>query len=178
MSPDQKKASVTRDAAPTTSGIYALVFTTDGLKACDSLPLEIQPRPLYGTSVGLHVQNRKDLIREIKKGLPFSSFNRLQEELEVSAKTLAVATQIPERTLTRRKQEGRLQTGESERLLRIGTLFDLAVFTFGNREHARQWFKTPKKAFGENSPLDYADTEPGAREVEDLLGRLAHGVFS
>jgi uncharacterized protein (DUF2384 family) len=26
--------------------------------------------------------------------------------------------------------------------------------------------------------LDYADTEIGAREVDALLGRLEHGVFS
>jgi uncharacterized protein (DUF2384 family) len=27
-------------------------------------------------------------------------------------------------------------------------------------------------------PLDYAETEIGAREVEDLLGRIEYGVYS
>ena len=27
-------------------------------------------------------------------------------------------------------------------------------------------------------PLEYAETEVGAREVEHLLGRIEHGVFS
>jgi uncharacterized protein (DUF2384 family) len=36
----------------------------------------------------------------------------------------------------------------------------------------------PRKAFGNQSPLDYSRTELGAREVENLIGRLEHGVFS
>ena len=31
---------------------------------------------------------------------------------------------------------------------------------------------------GDVSPLEYAKTEVGAREVENLLGRIEHGVFS
>jgi uncharacterized protein (DUF2384 family) len=32
-------------------------------------------------------------------------------------------------------------------------------------------------AFHGECPLDFADTEIGAREVEVLLGRIEHGVF-
>jgi len=45
-------------------------------------------------------------------------------------------------------------------------------------ELARQWFKMPAKALGGKTPLQYADTEPGVQEVEDLLGRIVYGVFS
>jgi uncharacterized protein (DUF2384 family) len=34
------------------------------------------------------------------------------------------------------------------------------------------------RALGGRSPLDFAQTEPGAREVENVIGRLEHGVFS
>ena len=34
------------------------------------------------------------------------------------------------------------------------------------------------RALGGATPLDFAKTEPGAREVENVLGRLEHGVFS
>ena len=50
--------------------------------------------------------------------------------------------------------------------------------SWGDQERARAWFKEPKKALGMKTPLQYADTEPGAREVENLLGRLEYGVFS
>jgi putative toxin-antitoxin system antitoxin component (TIGR02293 family) len=45
-------------------------------------------------------------------------------------------------------------------------------------EITRQWFKMPAKALGGKTPLEYADTEPGTQEVEDLLVRIEYGVFS
>jgi hypothetical protein len=45
-------------------------------------------------------------------------------------------------------------------------------------EAARQWLRTPKGALGDATPLAFAATDVGAREVEDLIGRAEHGVFS
>ena len=60
----------------------------------------------------------------------------------------------------------------------MGVLFDRALEVLGEKEAARHWFKTSNKALGGRSPLEFADTEPGAREVEELLGRIEHGIFS
>lgn len=68
--------------------------------------------------------------------------------------------------------------GEFECTLRTKMLFEKAKEVFGDIEQVRQGFKSPKMALGGKTPLEYADTGPGAREVEDLLGRLEHGVFS
>src|SRR5258706_218900 len=68
---------------------------------------------------------------------------------------------------------------ESERLLRIATVFEKAVDLFeGDLVSARRWLSTPKKALGGETPLSFARTEIGGREVEALIGRLEHGVFS
>jgi uncharacterized protein (DUF2384 family) len=37
---------------------------------------------------------------------------------------------------------------------------------------------TPQFGLGGAVPLEYAETEVGAREVENLLGRIEHGVYS
>ena len=118
------------------------------------------------------------LIKNIKKGLPTSAFEKIQKELDVSADTLASTVNIASRTLARRKKEGRFHPDESERVLRIASLFDRALQVLHNKNRVQLWFKSPQKALEGKTPLEYADTEPGAREVEDLLGRLEHGVFS
>ena len=46
-----------------------------------------------------------------------------------------------------------------------------------DRAAAQAWFNSPQLALGGKTPLDYADTELGAREVENLLNRIGHGVF-
>jgi len=98
--------------------------------------------------------------------------------MDITEKNLAETVNITLRTLARRKNEGYFQSDESERLLRLGLLFDRAMIVIGDRETAKQWFKSPKKALGGKSPLEYADSEIGAREVEDILGRIEHGIFS
>lgn len=92
---------------------------------------------------------------------------------------LATLIGIPERTLARRKASGKLTTEESERLLRIAGIFEDAVDLFeGDVPAAVNWLTTLRKALGDRPPLSYARTEPGAREVENLIGRLEHGIFS
>lgn len=134
--------------------------------------------PSYGASAGLHYRGTSELIAELKEGLPIDAFDTLRSEMELPAADLASVINIAQRTLSRRRKSGRLYTDESERLFRIAALFDRAVEVLGDREAAKLWFKGPKKALGGKTPLEFADTEPGAREVGALLGRLEHGVFS
>ncbi len=117
-------------------------------------------------------------IRRIKKGLPATSFERLQRKLGVSREHLARVVRIAPRTLARRLREGRLNTDESERLVRIGRVYRAAVRLLGSKKEAGAWMTEPNRALGGKLPLDYADTEPGALEVERLIHRLEHGVFS
>lgn len=125
-----------------------------------------------------NMRKKAEIIRLLKSGLPISAFAALQARMALPAGTLAMRLNIPPRTLARRKREGRLPSAESERLFRYARLFDRAEEVLGGLEAARLWFKTPARALGGRTPLEYADTEVGAREVEDLLGRLEWGVFS
>lgn len=132
---------------------------------------------IYGASIGLRSANRDNIIKRLKEGLPISAFDKLQGAMDLSGADLARVVNIAPRTLARRKITGKLQSDESERLLRIGVLFDRAKEVLGGRDAARTWLKSPKRALAGRTPLEYADTEPGAREVEDLIGRIEHGVF-
>jgi putative toxin-antitoxin system antitoxin component (TIGR02293 family) len=130
-------------------------------------------------SLGIQARSLDELICLLKEnGLPIRSFDRLQEALGISATTLADTISIAMRTLRRRRKTGHFKTDESERLLRLARLFERASEVLGSPERARTWMKEPLPVLGGQSPLDYADTEPGAREVERVLGRIAHGVFS
>ena len=53
-----------------------------------------------------------------------------------------------------------------------------AVEVLESMDHARQWLTSPQLGLGGSVPLEYAETEVGAREVEDLLGRIEYGVYS
>jgi putative toxin-antitoxin system antitoxin component (TIGR02293 family) len=57
-------------------------------------------------------------------------------------------------------------------------LLSLAVVTLESVENARAWLASPQVGLGGAIPSEMARTEDGAREVEDLLGRIEHGVYS
>ncbi len=119
------------------------------------------------TFLGLKAQS---LVTAVREGLPFDVYERLRRMLGVSARELAEVLSIPERTLQRRRQAGRLTSEESDRLLRVAHLVELALVVFENdTERAVRWLTAPKSLLGGESPLARADTEPGAREVEDML---------
>jgi putative toxin-antitoxin system antitoxin component (TIGR02293 family) len=133
---------------------------------------------MYGVSIGLQPQNSAKLIAKIKEGLPVKAFNRLCKNLDISEKALAKTLNIAISTLARRKKTGRMTFGESERIYRIAKIYDRAVEVFGDEEMGRRWLKEPAWALGDRTPLEFAETELGAQEVDDLLGRIEHGVFT
>ena len=130
------------------------------------------------SSIGVKSNNLMGFIGLIKDGLPFSTFDRLKEKLEISERSLMDTVAMSKRTLTRRKNDGRLSAAESEKIVRIGKIFDKATQVFGHDESlAARWFKTPARGLGAKTPLEMVDTEIGAQEVHTLLIRIEHGVF-
>jgi putative toxin-antitoxin system antitoxin component (TIGR02293 family) len=118
------------------------------------------------------------LIEVLRVGLPVQELIELQASLKVPMEKLVPKLGISKATLHRRKATGRLDPAESDRVVRFARLMGKAVAVLESDDTARQWLTSPQFGLGGAVPLDYADTEVGAREVEDLLGRIEYGVYS
>ena len=95
-----------------------------------------------------------------------------------SRRALAQALGMPASTLARRQRTGRLTPAESDRAARIVRVVGMSrALMRGDLDGARQWLTTPHDLLDGESPLQRASTETGARDVEQLVGRLRHGVF-
>jgi len=57
-------------------------------------------------------------------------------------------------------------------------VIDRVEEVFGSREKAEIWLREPNCALNMQPPLDLLDTDEGAKQVEDVLTRIEHGVFS
>ncbi|MBA3544480.1 MAG: DUF2384 domain-containing protein [Chthoniobacterales bacterium] len=134
--------------------------------------------------VALHIATKKPnpspakVIRVVQEGLDFAELESLREQLDLPLDRLAGQLGLARATLHRRKTSGRLTSDESEKVLRFARLLGQAVQLFGSLEDARRWLKAPQRGLGGAIPLDYAQTETGAREVENLIGRIDYGVYS
>ena len=123
-----------------------------------------------------HIEPR-EAIKRIAKGLPFSELEHLRGELDESLETLARQLSISRSTLQRRKSERRLSPEESDRVMRFWRILRHATKVFGTIDRARQWLKYPQRGIGHAVPLEYASSEVGAREVDDMLGRIEYSVY-
>lgn len=134
--------------------------------------------PTVLQDLGLTSSDPRQLIAAVKAGLPTTAFELLTQSLGVTESRLASIVGISSSTLLRRKKSGRLLPEESEHVLRIAQLLSAAQELFGDAADAADWMRSSNLSLGGASPLAFADTEIGAREVEDLLGRIAYGVYS
>ena len=118
-------------------------------------------------------------VERIMAGLPVAEFDSLREMLGLSVEDMAHKIGISVATLSRRRTKAEpLDRDHSDRLMRYARLYWLSLDFFnGDATTGRDWLKRPARGLGGHTPLDFAETEMGAREVEDLLGRLEHGVY-
>jgi putative toxin-antitoxin system antitoxin component (TIGR02293 family) len=131
----------------------------------------------YVALFGLRRYDPLHLVAQIQRGLAYSAFERFQRNTELPLQLLAQVVAIPQRTLARRKETGRFEPDESDRLVRTSRVFARAIELFeGSVDGARHWLTAPLQALGGRTPLDFAGTDIGAIEVENLIGRLEHGL--
>jgi putative toxin-antitoxin system antitoxin component (TIGR02293 family) len=119
-----------------------------------------------------------DLRARREAGFPYASVDAVSSAYHIASKDLLRILDVPLRTLARRKKEKRLHADESDRLLRFGRVATLAEEMLGSRERATEWLHEPNAALGNETPLRRLDSDLGARQVEDVLVRIAHGVYS
>ena len=138
-----------------------------------------EPTSLPGRALGLKAESSSELIRQVTRGFSYHVIRALETHSGIGLPEIASVIGLPARTLARRKASGRLTPDESEKLLRLSSVFEQAVDLFeGSQSDALKWLTTPKKALENQTPLFYARTELGAREIANLIGRLEHGVYS
>ena len=117
-------------------------------------------------------------IGQIHAGLSFRAVQNLQKALDVPMEKLASVLGMSRATLHRRKIQGKIDKEESEKLVRYQRLLKKAEDVFGEAKAAREWLTNKQAGLGNAVALEFAKTEIGAREVENLLGRIEYSVYS
>lgn len=129
--------------------------------------------------LGIRSKSNLDLAAKVEAGLSFSSMERFSKNVKLPLDDVRKAIRLTPRTMARRRSVNRLSPEESDRLVSVSRLFALTLELFDGRvANANRWFTSPNRALGRRSPLEVASTEVGSREVENLIGRIMHGVFS
>ena len=129
-------------------------------------------------ALGRPLSSDYDMREAIREGFPLEVLQKLMRASGLTLKELAGALDLSPRSLQRRGRSGRLARYESDRLYRLARIVAIANEYLGGHDRALRWLKRPNRALGGLAPITAMDTEFGARQVENILGRIAYGGIS
>ncbi len=126
--------------------------------------------------LGHRVTSIDALSRAVSAGLPKSALRQTAARVfESKAEQRELMNRIvPEATFKRRRD--RLSAAESERTERLARVIAQTEYVWNDREDARRFLTTPHPALRRRTPLLAAVTELGARQVEEILDQIFHGL--
>ena len=111
-------------------------------------------------------------------GFPYAPFDSILKRLRLTRAQVGAALALPERTLARRKKEGKFQPLESERIYRFLQVAAHAIDVIRDDEKAGRWLTKSNRALMNKTPLDLLDTSIGHLKVDEILGRIEYGMYS
>ncbi len=112
-------------------------------------------------------------------GLPASVLLQIASAFGLRPNGIAPIVNITEKTMARRLDgKAKLKPDESERAVRMMRAFSKAMVVLRDEDRVRGWLNSPLAVLDGKTPISLLASEPGAREVEQVLGRLENGVFS
>ena len=115
----------------------------------------------------------------IHTGMPMRSVDALKQIIAIPDGRLAELLGISEKTLSRvRAAKGRLDPVASDRLFRVARVTALAIEVLESTPAALHWLARPQIGLGGKVPLAMLVTDAGRDQVEKLLLRIEHGVYS
>src|SRR5215469_12285795 len=129
-------------------------------------------------TLGRHLSSDRDLREAIREGFPPAVVEELMRASGLTLRELASALDLSPRSLQRRRRGGRLARYESDRLYRLARIVAIANEHLGDHQRAMRWLKRSNPALGRLAPLAAIHTELGARQVENILGRIPYRRIS
>jgi putative toxin-antitoxin system antitoxin component (TIGR02293 family) len=134
-------------------------------------------KPKAAKSSGFAEEARPFVHDDIVRGVPARRVQELIDRGVLPAK--AVYRVVPERTFKRRlANRNALKAPEADAIARLLRVTEAAFKAFGEEDFARKWLNLPVPSLNGAIPIELAETDAGAREVEDVLGRFMHGIIS
>jgi len=127
-------------------------------------------------ALGRDTRSREGLHEVVRKGLPFRALSHVMEAYDLSRDVVCSILQLSPRNFLRRKEQKRLSPAESDRLYRLARVLAHADRVFEDPHASAEWIRTPNPALDKQDPLSLLDTDFGVQQVDEILGRIEHGI--
>jgi putative toxin-antitoxin system antitoxin component (TIGR02293 family) len=127
------------------------------------------------------IASKLDAHEAIQKGIPGAALVYMVAHVKtMKPADVTRAVGVSLRTIQRRTKapRARLSQEQSGRTWKFAEILAKAMEVFGDRAEAEKWLAEPAMALDQRRPLDLLSSPAGVEMVEQLLGRLEHGVYT
>lgn len=125
------------------------------------------------------IQSDFDLIALSNEGLTKASLDALISHLGISKKSFSEnILDASVKTIERKKSTDKLDKRTSSHIIEITKVVEHAFEVFEDEEKVKRWLNLPNRALNNIKPIDLFYLPTGLGMVNDILGRIEHGIFS
>lgn len=114
----------------------------------------------------------------VRDGVTKTYLTKLKEETSLDYDALAQALSVTRSTLINKKGDQKFSDHISERIIAVAEIYSFGYVVFEDKDNFNQWMFSSNQALAGSKPFELMDNQFGREEVRNLIGRIAHGVFS
>jgi putative toxin-antitoxin system antitoxin component (TIGR02293 family) len=125
------------------------------------------------------LEDKMLIIVAIRKGIPYSLFNLIQNYTPFSESDWANFLDISTKSLQRFRAsaEHQFKPIHSEKIIEMAEVTKVGLDVFGNIDKLKLWFNTPSYALGKLKPIELLKDSYGKEMVISELNRINHGIL-
>ena len=116
--------------------------------------------------------------RKASEGISKSDFLSIVANSGLNLTEFSSLLPVSKRTIEKAKDKDLLSPTVSDRVLQIASLYEHGSMVLGDNLSFREWITTPLISLGGKKPIAFINNDTGISMINDLLGRIEHGVYS
>lgn len=138
------------------------------------------PTSYYEGNVAIPLKNLTSTqkMEIVKGGISKSYLVKLKKNTDLDYDALAQALSVTRSTLINKKGGQKYSIPLSERIIALAELYSFGYEVFEDQDKFNAWMFHSNQALGGAIPFDFIDNIYGREEIQNLIGRIAHGVYS
>jgi putative toxin-antitoxin system antitoxin component (TIGR02293 family) len=125
------------------------------------------------------LEDKMLIIVAIRKGIPYSLFDLIQNYTPFSENDWANFLDISTKSLQRYRSspDHHFKPIHSEKIIEMAEVTKVGLDVFGNMEKLKLWLNTPNYALGKLKPKELLKDSYGKEMVMSELNRINHGIL-
>lgn len=131
-----------------------------------------------GISDRIGFEDIGELINLTRDGISVSVLKPLAKHLGLTMEEISGLLQSSYRNIQRKSNDDKLDSFKSEKVLELASLVNKGIEILGTKDAFKVWLHSDLIVLRHSKPVDLLDTSFGVKVLEDILGRIAYGVYS